>query len=59
MYYLVNVDHKGMECISPEVIMMGYKKCYISNAVNVPDDMLWSGSEEDGNNRSVRKVKVL
>ena len=39
--------------------MMGCKKCYISNAVNVPDDMLWSGSEEDGNNRSVRKVKVL
>jgi hypothetical protein len=38
--------------------MMGYKMCYISNAVNVPD-MLWNSSEEDGNNRSVRKVKVL
>lgn len=25
----------------------------------MPDDMLWCGSEEDGNNRRVRKVKVL
>ena len=24
---------------------MGYKKCYTSNTVNLPD-MLWNGSEE-------------
>ena len=49
---------KERQCISPEVIMIGYKKCHISNAVNVPD-MLRNGNKEDGNNRSVRKVKVL
>jgi len=31
----------------------GFKKCCISNAVDgTGDDMLWSGSEEDGNVRS-------
>ena len=28
--------------------MKGFKKCCISNAVDETDDMLWNGSEEDG-----------
>jgi hypothetical protein len=36
--------------ISPEVNVTGSKKCCITNAVNETDnDMLWHGSEEDGN----------
>jgi hypothetical protein len=39
--------------ISPEVIVKGFKKCYISNAVDgTDDDLLWNDSEEDGNVRS-------
>jgi len=34
----------------------GFKKCCISIAVDGTDDMLWNGSEEDGN---VRKMKVM
>jgi len=39
----------------------GFKKCCISSAVDGTDDMLWNGSEEDGNVRSVsvRKMKEL
>jgi hypothetical protein len=38
----------------------GFKKCCISSAVNrTDDDMLWNGSEEDGNVRSVRQMKEL
>ena len=33
--------------------MKCFKKCCISTAVNGTDDMLWNGSEEDGNVRSV------
>ena len=41
------------QCISPEVTVKGFKNCCISNAVDVSDDdMLWNGSEEDGNVRS-------
>jgi len=36
--------------ISPEVNMAGSKKCCITNAANETDnDILWNGSEEDGN----------
>jgi hypothetical protein len=36
--------------ISPEVIVKGFKKCCISNAMDgSEDDVLWSDSEEDGN----------
>jgi hypothetical protein len=39
--------------ISPEKILMGFKKCCISNVLDETDkDMLWNGSEEDGNVRS-------
>jgi hypothetical protein len=39
--------------ISPEVIVKGFKKCYISNAVDDTDgECLWNGSEEEGNVRS-------
>jgi len=44
------------QCISPEVTVKGFKKCCISIAVDGTDDMLWNGSEEDGN---VRKMKVM
>jgi hypothetical protein len=39
--------------ISSEVTVKGFKKCCISNAIDeTDDDMLWNGSEEDGNVRS-------
>jgi hypothetical protein len=40
----------------------GFKMCCISNAVDGTDNvMLWNGSEEDGNVRSVsvRKMRAL
>jgi hypothetical protein len=46
--------------ISPEVIVQGFKKCCISNAMDENDDMLWNGSAEDGHvGGSVRKMKAL
>jgi hypothetical protein len=40
--------------ISPDVTVKGFKKCCISNAVDGTDvDMLWNGSEEGGNVKSV------
>jgi hypothetical protein len=47
------------QCISPDVTVKGFKKCCISNAVDGTDDMLWNGSEEAGNIRTVRKIKAL
>ena len=45
------------QCISPEVIVKGFKKCYTFSAADDTDnDMLWNGSEEDGNVRIVRKM---
>ena len=39
--------------VLPEVTVMGFKKCCTSNAVDgTADDVLWNGSEEDGNVRS-------
>jgi len=41
------------QCISAEMILKGFKKCHISNAVvGTDDDMLWNGGEVDGNVRS-------
>jgi hypothetical protein len=41
------------QCISPEVIVKGFKKCFISSAVDgTDDDLLWNDSEEDANVRS-------
>jgi hypothetical protein len=37
--------------ISPEVNVKGFKKCCISTAMDETDDMLWNGTEEDGNVR--------
>ena len=35
------------------MIVKGFKKCCMSNALDETDgDMLWNGSEEDGNVRS-------
>jgi hypothetical protein len=35
-------------CISPKVTVKGFKKCCMSNAMDGTDDMMWNGSEEDG-----------
>jgi hypothetical protein len=36
--------------ILPQEIMKGFKKCCVACAVDgTDDDMLWNGSEEDGN----------
>jgi hypothetical protein len=44
-----------MARISPEVTVQGFKKSCISKAMDVTDDdMLWNGSDEDGNVRSER-----
>ena len=41
------------QCIPPEAIQKGFKKCCISNAVDeTDDDTLWNSNEEDGNVRS-------
>ena len=34
------------------MIVKGFKMCCISNALDETDDVLWNGSEEDGNARS-------
>jgi len=37
-----------------------FKKCCISDEVDgTDDDMLWDGSEEDGNVKTVRMMKAL
>jgi hypothetical protein len=39
--------------ISSEVTVKGFEKCCVSNEKDgTDDDMLWNGSEEDGNVRS-------
>jgi hypothetical protein len=39
--------------ISPRLTLQGFKKCCISNRVDgTDDDMLWNGSQENGNVRS-------
>jgi len=44
---------RAWHCNSPGVTVKGFKKCCISNAVDGTDiDVLWNGSEEDGNVRS-------
>jgi hypothetical protein len=41
------------QCISPEVTVKGFKKCFISSAVDGTDNgMLWNGSVEVGNVKS-------
>jgi hypothetical protein len=36
--------------ISPELIVKGFKKCFISSVMGgTDDDLLWNDSEEDGN----------
>jgi hypothetical protein len=36
--------------ILPELIVKGFKKCFLSSAVDgTDDDLLWNDSEEEGN----------
>ena len=44
------------QCISPELIVKGFKKCCMSIAVDESDDMLWNGSEDDGHVKSECEV---
>ena len=37
-----------MQCISPEVTVKDFKKCFISSAVQETGDMFWNNSEEEG-----------
>ena len=46
MYYLVGVDHNSM------AVHLTRSDCAGSSAVDGTDDVLWNGSEEDGNVRS-------
>ena len=42
------------QCSLAQVTVKAFKKCCISDTVDEADgDMLWNGSEEDGNVRSV------
>jgi hypothetical protein len=46
--------------MSSEMTVKGSKTCCISNAVDKTDnDMLWNGSEENGDVRSIRKLKAV
>ena len=48
------------QCISPEVTVKHFKKCCTFNAQDDTDtDILWNGSDEDGNVRIVRKMTAL
>jgi hypothetical protein len=48
------------QCISPEVIVKGFKKFCISKAVDGTDDnMLWNDSQMAMLGVSVRKLKAL
>jgi hypothetical protein len=38
-------------CISPEVTEKGLKKCCISNGMDGTGDMLWNGSDQNGDVR--------
>jgi len=40
------------QSILPKVTVKGFEKCCISSAVEGIDDMLWNGSEEDGDGRN-------
>jgi hypothetical protein len=52
---------KAWQQISPELTMKGFRKCYISSAVDGTDvDMLRNGSKRMGMlGLSVRKMKAL
>jgi len=53
MYCLVNVDDNGKEQHLTRSECEGFKKCFTSNAMRgTEDNLLWSGTEEDGNARS-------
>ena len=46
--------------ISSEMTVKGFKKCCISIAADGTDgNMLWNGSEGDGNVKSMRKMTAL
>ena len=53
MYYSVNVFIMVWQCILPEVNVRSFKESCIPSAMDGTGDMLWDGSEEDGNVRSV------
>jgi hypothetical protein len=44
--------------ISPGVTMKGFKTCCTFNSMDRTNDMLWNGTEEDGD-ISMKKMKAL
>ena len=54
MYFLTNVNHSGMAAHLTRSDCEGFvKKCCISKTLDeTDDDMLWNGSEEEGNDKS-------
>ena len=52
MYYLVNVYHTSMATHLTRSDCVEIQKCCIFNAVD-GSDMLWNGSEEDGDVKTV------
>jgi hypothetical protein len=54
MYYLVNMDHKGMAAWLTRSDCEGLtKRCIYSGMDGTDGDTLWSGCEEGGNVTSV------
>ena len=54
MYYLVQVNHNSMATNLSGSDCEGFQKCCLSSALDGTDDgILWNGSEEVGNVRSV------
>jgi hypothetical protein len=52
MPYLVDVDHSSMAVHLTRSDCEGFKKCCMCSSVNGTDgDMLWNGSEGDGDVR--------
>jgi len=51
MYYSVRIITEW-QSISQEVMVKGFKDCCISNGMDGTDDMLCSGSVEDGDVKS-------
>jgi hypothetical protein len=53
MYFYTVGIIMAWQCISPEVILKGFKKCCMSHAVDgTGGDVLWNGGEEEGNVRN-------
>ena len=56
---LCQLNIMAWQCISPEMIVKGFKKCGISNATDESYDvLLWNNSKKGGNVRSVMMMTM-